>query len=551
MFKSLYYKYKYITITITNVLIFSMIWYFLENYYTEYESFISKIFAYNFGDENTQIRFKGFSPLGFILFENIFSLLHNIVNTIYWYDIIMYCLLILSIIQFSISAKFLKLNTVPYFLLSFLLFYWIVRHQNHTHISYLLVFNSLFLISVLINNKTSKFHLFIGYFGFAFSFFLRWETALIGFLIYSLYFFLYQKKKNTLKLSPIFVIGFTILCGIFLKFKLSVEFYRQIEPDGEYVILYEKALRLPPYATALDTLKHEMLNNWIVDDTSLISIDYFKEAVAYAKSYRDKDYYLNKLKEGSNRFQDHLKKRWYMSLFFLFIGLYYVYYKRDFKFLFFIFVCYSMIFFLAYNSLLNDRHYYSILNGLLIISVSSFQIFNNKKVQFYLFISSLLVLMEINTSIELDKSLHNEYIEKISFIKSNNKHPVFLDFQYISLFNNRALQRDSLIENAKFLSLSQHSFNLFFIKSINNIGCTTPLDKLILLKCLLNKYGKINILISQRRLTILKKILFYKNSKLIFKEINSFECKDSENFMDCIKYIEIYDIQQNNIKSSL
>lgn len=543
MFKFSHYKYKYITITITNVLIFSMIWYFHENYYTEYESFVSKIFAYNFGDVHSQIRFKGFSPLGFILFENIFAMLYKVNNTIYWYDIVMYCLLIYSIIQFSIYAKILKLNTISYFLVSFLIFYWTVRLQNHTHISYLLLFNSLFLISALIENKSSNFHFFIGYFGLVVSFFLRWETALIGFLIFSLYFVLYQKKKNVLRLAPIFIIVFAILIGVFLKFKFSIEFYHQIEPDGEYVVLYEKALRIPKNASSLDSLKIDMLNNWIVDDTSFINIDYFKNAVFYAKRFRNKEYHFDKLKLGGVALYEYSKKRWYLTLMFLSIAVYTAFSKKDYRFLLFVSICYSIILFLAYKSLLNDRHYYSILSGLLISSVSSFKIFNYKKTQFYLFISSLLVIIELDTKIEQDKSLQKEYSEKICEIKSyNNKNPVFLDFQYISLFNNRTLQRDYLIENAKFLSISQHSYNKFFVKSINKIGCTTPLDKFLLLKCLLNKYGSINLLISQKRLTILKKMLFYKNSKIIFKEIKSFECKDSENFMDCIKYIEIYDI---------
>jgi hypothetical protein len=307
---------------------------------------------------------------------------------------------------------------------------------------------------------------------------------------------------------------------IFIEFKTNYAFYRQIEPDGEYVVLYEKALRLPPDATALDTLKYEMLNNWIVDDTTLISIDYFKEAIAYGKSFRDKDYYQNKLKEGWNRFQDHLKKRWYMSLFFLFMGLYLFYYKRDYRFLFFLLIVYGLIFFIAYKSLLTERHYFSILGGVFILSLLIVK--KSKINSTYIILATLFifigVFLETNNSVKMmekQQVVNETYHFKIEKVLSKNK--VFVDAQYPVLFNLKTLKNTSFQNEYVVISFQQHSSSNFFQSMIKEKLNITEYN-ICSMFAKISKVDKAVVLMSYRRKKTFQKIFNHCQLGVYFEE---------------------------------
>ncbi len=483
-------------------------WFYTHNYYVEYEAFFSKIYLYNFGSSSEPLRFEGFSPLGFIFFEKLLGTLYNHRENLFWYDYLMFSLLSLAYFQLIRVFKAINFNYISQFLSIFIIFFWLIKLQNHTHISYLLSFCSLWLVFVSSQGASSNLRdLVLGNVGFLLSLFLRWETAFIAFIIFISFAIIFKNEIKWKKVLPTIFISITTVILIIWIFRSSKEFYRQIEPDGEYVVLYEKALRLPPNATALDTLKYEMLNNWIVDDTTLISIDYFKEAVAYAKSFRDKDYYLNKLKEGWSRFQEHLKKRWYMSLFFFFLALYLVYYQNDYRFLFFLLIVYCLIFFIAYKSLLTERHYFSILGGIFLFSFIKTGYLHPKVMVLVLLIISTLLSVEINKNIHAEKNKHEKYVQNATKILNNiGENTLYLDFQYIDLFNNNALKKDILIDKIKFTSLSQHSYNEIFVKHIRLMGCNTPLDKIDFFSCIIKKKGYIYLIINNQRLEIMNKI---------------------------------------------
>jgi hypothetical protein len=354
-------------------------------------------------------------------------------------------------------------------LVYFIIFYWIVRLQNITHFTYLICFTS---FANLTNSNTVNFKTILFYAAsFLLGMLLRWEVGVISFLISMAFFILYTPKNQWIKSVPIAIVVVLVSVYALFSFLRGKEFHNQIEPDGEYIVLYQKALRLPPHATALDSLKYEMLNNWIVDDTSLISIDYFKEAVAYAKSFKDRDYYLTKLKNGWGLFLIHLKKRWYLSLFFVIVSLFLAYFKKDFRFLIFLLFVYGIIIFIAYESLLTERHYFSILGGVFLFSLLNLKLYKVKSV--FILVPMMLIsaklFSETNNNLYVLRKIqynHEIFHSKLEQIMSNNL--LFVDAQYLILFNVKTLKNTSFQNDYVIISFQQHSSSGFFQNMIKD-----------------------------------------------------------------------------------
>lgn len=519
-----------------------MVWFFLDNYYVAYEAFSSKMYWFNFGTSIEPSRLSCFTPKHYILFEKLFAFLYNFKNEIFWYDIVFLILIFYAYTILFIALKHLNFNFISISTIIFIVFYWVIRFQNFTHVSYLLAFSSCFLSFIILKKQYLSKKIFLACsVGFIISIFLRWETSLVVLIFFLLFSLL---NFNAIKQRKIFYFFVTTILSIILIINISMinskKFYWQIEKQGgEYVILYERAITLSPNATFLDSLKVEMLNNWIIDDSTLIDSEYFKNSVLYAKSSRNIDYYLQKLQYGYNNLKSYILKR--IHLLFVIFFLAFISFKKNKFLLLFLLSVFLIIFYLSYENLLSDRHYFSILNGIFIfLFVNNF---NNRKllvINFLLFIVSTLIIFETNRDLIVNRDKHLKNIQaQNKILEYTNDGTLYTDMQYEIISSLKTLSNEHLLNNIVILSLQQFSYSDFFINYHKNLNLESPLNKAKQFESIINKKEKSYLLISESRLKTLTKILSLNDISINFERILELECQNSSLFIDCVSLFKI------------
>jgi hypothetical protein len=539
-------------ILISSLALVVIAWLCFPNYYSEYEAICSKLYQLNFGSAVNPQRINTLSPMLFTFYESLWGILYNFKEDIFWYDFTMLALTLIAVINFfhGFSLQYKNSQISPflkhliYFSLLFLIFYWLIRVQHFTHTAYILCFTALYNYLHIVSNNEKHSKLILPLTGFILGMFLRWDVGVITIFIFSVYIFMNGDFSRWKRFIPLYVLFSINLLYVWFFMFTDKSFYWQIEPDGEYVVLYQGALKLPENATHLDTLKYDMLNSWIVDDSSLISIEYFKNAIAHAKQNRT--FELNtKLLSGYYMLKELVVSRWYVVLLIVFFSLIAMAIK-GFKIIGFLAIAFLFIFFIAFKSVLSERHFLSMIIGILLFLIPAINKSSRLSILIFISIVSVAILktIDIHARVFHYKKIAIAQAEEIHLFESYLDKGILLsDTQYENFFPRKTFNTSILLKEVIFISLQQLSYADFFKNYIESKCKNGHLNYVNIFNCYANGNSPAYILSSPNRIKIFERILAYYKSPVIFiKEKNT---KGGNTDFAVSNTIDVYKITTN------
>jgi|GEM_PF-2394378 len=516
------------------VLADSLTWFGAVNYYSEYEGFLSRLTRFNFGSDDNPRWFDLYSPVSYFMYERIWGVLNALNYEIPWYDITMWLLFILSkwvlVVAFWIGTEEAEkkqgykiwIRALCIGLLVHIPFHWVIRIQNHTHIAYIVCFSfSVLLVQLSRKATPDSGMVFLSSIGFMLGAFLRWE---IGFIVASVLFVfvLAQYGLRTLwKFKVVFAMFGALMGYILINYATDGTFYREIEPNGEYVVLYAKSLSAPIGVSEDVQLRYDMLNNWMLDDTTFMNLDFFKSVVESGRvliPINETD--LVRL-IGSVFHRIVLSSHCY-GLIILCCLLLFVRMSIG-EFLFVILV-YALMCILDLVSLLNERHFLNIVSGMLLLLFSSrlkalLQIHLVGLVQI-LFVASIVQISQAESVTEYyaEKEVLKRNFAK-SVTDSLRNEVLYTDAQYDVLVSNQVFECHQLLNSTVFLSLQQYSYSNFFDAYLTErVGVGFGNYRKIY-EAICRSDGYAYLLISESRLKVLKRVLLAEGSTLRFETV--------------------------------
>jgi hypothetical protein len=529
------------------VLIDSWIWFGFPNYYSEYEAIVSKLFDFNFGSENHPSRFNLYSPVGYFMYEGLWGVLNQFSDEIPWYDVTMWLLFLTSKIAILLGlwmgtseiydrkTRNFSVSILSIALFSYVLFNWAIRVQIHTHIAYMVCFSFSFLLIQLAKKRlASSGFLTITYLGFMLGAFLRWEVGLIVIAILSIYLFLFGGVAQIIRHKLLYIMFSLFVGHIVYTYATDESFYRQVEPNGEYAVLYAKSVHAPARASEREKLSYDLLNNWMLDDTAFVNLEFFRTAVVgetvniQANRLKFKDVVTS---IGRKFFLNH-DYIWVMIL----LG-FFLLFKPNWRLILFIGSLYVLLSVLDLANLITQRHLNSVMSGsLLLISCTQFPPLLQKNKRLLIAVLSLSVLCQqysVHVFVNSQKqkeSAKTEFANRV--MKKLDGSVLYTDAQYATLASNETFNDLHVLDKTVFLSLQQYSYSQFFDQYLKfKVGVGFGNYRSIY-EAICAESGHAYLLISERRLNLLKKVLLVEKSAIKFETIIPCEvdCNDGGAF---------------------
>lgn len=449
------------------------IWFGADNYYIDYEAIYSKLYSINMSCDEQFDAYEHYAPQAYIAYETLWNWLYEHSPKQFWYDYTMACcFLLISINLYVICRRYLSgslsvfIQTIVYLALWLLLLHWTIRLQNITHTAYLLCLSSL-AVFIGESHKLSPLSWY-SLFSFLAGSCLRWEVGTISIACYYLFLFTDFKKLFYLPYHMPSVIQCIIAGYTWYLFACEPYFYRQIEPDGEYVVLYERALLPPSGANVIDSLRWQMLNQWIVDDTSLISTEVFKQFITAAKQQQNVQHYFNLWKHAMNDWWRAIGSKASLLVFILWLVVWHVEKKFRIAGMVFTLMVLLLLGVVSAKGILTMRHVEGILAG------STLLLLTNAPPRVYPFLAGLIVCasirtVEITKELSKQRNLYDLRLQQAARIGhfATADCMIWTDAHYPELFLNKTMQKHPYQDCIHYLSFQQHSYSDQFRRYIS------------------------------------------------------------------------------------
>lgn len=472
MYKYFHWRHLHIILLLCGIMFIAAIWIFADNYYADYETIYSKLYTINVSPNNNFDAYDQYAPQAYIFYEWLWNLFYKWKPDVFWYDYTMLICFILAFMNacFACYRKFADsgfIGIVAFAVWSVFFLLWAIRMQNITHTAYLLCLSSLagYYVSKKNLSVLPVFHLLSFIAGAC----IRWEVGAISTGIYLLFFIIISDKKHLLQWR--YYIPLLIFCFIAIhvgyKFFGESHFYRQVEPDGEYIVLYERALRLPDDADATDSLQYALLTQWIVDDTTIVAPQIFEKYIRLAEASRGLSYYLNRVGLAFDAWKRLLVDHIVLFLPLIIIPALYRSKKAMLKMLLFIAAILLLCYLMALKSVLTGRHVEGILTGISILLLCY------SDLRPYAFFVLIIVvtgirLAEINNKVKSQRLIYEKRLKQADIIRQFTRNcTIWTDAHYPELFLNKTLTVQPNQQCIRYLSFQQHSYSERFRKYIS------------------------------------------------------------------------------------
>jgi hypothetical protein len=199
--------------------------------------------------------------------------------------------------------------------------------------------------------------------------------------------------------------------------------------------------------------------------------------------------------------------------------------NRGFRIIGFVVIAFLFIFFIAFKSVLSERHFLSMIIGILLFLIPTINKSTILSILKFITILSVTVLETIDIHFQV---IHHEknaiaQTEEIHFFESYlDKGFLLSDTQYENFFPRRTFSKSILLKEVIFISLQQLSYSGIFKNYIESKCKNGHLNYVNIFNCYANSKSPAYLLSSPNRIKIFERILAYYKSPVIFiKESNT------------------------------
>lgn len=518
-------RYVYFFLLVFSVGLLAGAWLWLPNYYTDYDPFYSKLYAMNLGSAQQPVSINNYSPQAFIAYETLWRFLYGLSNRVFWYDYTMLAVVLVAGLNYW--AGFKRLFGAPgwsgvwvYVAVGLLVFYWPVRLQNLTLTGYLVCLCALFnRFTPAGGRQQHRASTVLWVVGLLAGALIRWEVGVMAFFIYATWQLTQTGVNRWVQLLAPLCLVVAVALYANAVFALEKDFYRQIEPDGEYVVLYQKAVQPPAQAGAFDSLRYHLLNVWMLDDTNFITLPFFKQAIVAAKATQQWPTPAQRYKLWI-RLKAVAAQTRFLPLFCLLVLVFARRVYRPAGLVCFAAIMGAYMGLLVYNGLFTERHFYPLWWALVLALLPAVKLLPAAGRVGLTGAAALVLVITVNSLVAGQLQRQQQYVAVESTVQAMASGGlVAADAQYMDLVPARTLTPYSLLLRTTFVSLQQHSYLPVFARHITNLCGHGPYHYGHLYECLARQQQGAFLIISDRRMQVLKQVLVHYNSPVQFTEL--------------------------------